>query len=264
MEFSQVPAARAVQCPQCRQALPGDHAGLGAYERCPGCGSKLQVWRFPALRRPPEDLSGQMGTLVALPGEASCFFHTEKRASVACERCGRFICTLCDLQVGARHLCPSCIGNGLESDKVPELVTRRLAWPSLALLLGWVPMVLFFVMWPFFVATGPAAVFAGIWGWKKPGSVVRGPRRGAAILGIIGGLLQISILVPFSLGVWEGIQEGMEEEASLLHFPETKERMLIATVAEEHPVNGALSTQLRRDSQYSMLNYLLSEKASHG
>ncbi len=201
-----MPAARPVQCPQCRQALPGESAGVGMYERCPNCRSELQVWRFSALVRPLEDPTGRSGATVALPGEAACFFHPEKRASLACERCGRFICTLCDLQVGSRHLCPSCIGSGLESEKVPELVRRRIVWGGVAVVLGWLPILLFFICWPFFIFLGPAAIFAGIWSWRKPGSVVRGARRGAAIFGMIGGLLQLGVVGLMAFGIWSDLR----------------------------------------------------------
>ena len=33
----------------------------------------------------------------ALDGEASCYFHAHKRAAVPCDGCGRFLCSLCDL-----------------------------------------------------------------------------------------------------------------------------------------------------------------------
>jgi hypothetical protein len=151
----------------------------------------LHVWRFPSVQH---DASLVAPGEIAVPGEAVCFFHSEKKAERTCDRCGRFICTLCDLPLGTRHLCPTCVTGGLESDKVPELVAQRFIWAGLSFSLGLLPLLLLF-LWPLWVITGPAAVFCGLWGWRRPGSVVRGKRRWSAVLGILGGIAQIAALV---------------------------------------------------------------------
>ncbi|MHA3773052.1 hypothetical protein ACXR0O_16080 [Verrucomicrobiota bacterium sgz303538] len=112
------------------------------------------------------------------------------------------------MPLGARHLCPSCIGSGLETDKVPELVTRRFVWGGFALSLGFLPLLLGIVIWPFFFLTGPTAIFAGVWGWRKPGSIVHGRRRWAATLGIVGGLIQIGVLGLIGFVFWKGANRG--------------------------------------------------------
>ena len=127
-----------------------------------------------------------------------CFFHPENRAAVSCDRCGRFICAVCDMQLGVRHLCPTCLSSGLGAEKLPELVVRRFLWADTALLIGIVPL-LFFIFFPAFIVTGPAAVFCAVFGWKRPGSLPRGRRHWAAVVGLIGGLVQLTIWVGWLL-----------------------------------------------------------------
>jgi hypothetical protein len=165
----------------------------GQWVACPACRSQLSVTILPALANPPNLVTTSSGTR-AVEGEAVCFFHPEKTAAVACERCGRFLCALCDVPFGGKHLCPSC----LDSSKMPELVAHRFIWGHMAMLMGIVPLVLFCSIW-FWVVTGPAAIFVALWGWKRSPSLVHGPRTGLATIGIIGGLLQIT---GFTVLIW--------------------------------------------------------------
>jgi hypothetical protein len=82
---------------------------------------------------------------------------------------------------------------------VDELAPRRVVWGQLALITGGLPLLLFIFMWPFFVITGPAAIGVAIYGWKRPGSLVRGRRRVAATFGLLFGLAQVGIFVGMAL-----------------------------------------------------------------
>jgi hypothetical protein len=42
-------------------------------------------------------------------GDAVCFYHESKSAVVACDECGRFLCSLCELTIGTSRLCSSCL-----------------------------------------------------------------------------------------------------------------------------------------------------------
>ncbi len=158
-----------------------------AWVQCGACRSTLSVALFPAFSDPPEAVSTASGEK-ATEGEAACFFHPEKRAECTCERCGRFICTLCDMPFGGRHLCPKC----LDSSKMAELVPNRFVGAYMSMLLGIVPLFLFPLLC-FYPISGCAAIIYAFWSWKKPGSLVHGPRHGMAIAGILGGFLQILI-----------------------------------------------------------------------
>jgi hypothetical protein len=101
------------------------------------------------------------------------------------------------MPLGVRHLCPTCLSSGLGAEKLPELVVRRFLWADTALLLGAVPLLLSFFVWPGLIVTGPAAVVCALYGWKRPGSLPRGRRHWAAVLGLICGLLQLAVWFGF-------------------------------------------------------------------
>jgi hypothetical protein len=184
MTVTDTAPARSIRCPKCALALDSTNSANGV--ECPACRSHLTAMFFPAFDNPPAGISTASGER-ALEGEAACFFHPEKRAAIACESCGRFLCALCDLPLGARHLCPAC----LHADRRTDLVNHRTCWSRVTLLLGVLPLLLSFMIWPFLVFTGLATIFTGFWTWKKPGSLVRGPRRWASVVGILGGFAQV-------------------------------------------------------------------------
>jgi len=180
----------ALLCPKCHLALDPFFAGSGNEVACPACRSGITVRLFPAFTHPPAAVSTASGERV-VEGEAACFFHPEKRAAIACERCGRFLCTLCDVPFGGKHLCPSC----LDATKLPDLINRRVVWGHVSAYFGWLPFLLLPVCFPFwflYVLTGKVAIFLAVWKWNAPGSLVHGKRKGLAIAGIIGGLLQVA------------------------------------------------------------------------
>ena len=61
----------------------------------------------------------------------------------------------------------------------------------MAAFLGVGPLIFCLPAWVLLPFTGGAAIFIALWTWKKPGSLVKGPRHGLAVLGIVGGTLQI-------------------------------------------------------------------------
>ena len=187
----------ALACPQCGTALTPDALSGGRASTCPRCRSELHGMVFPAFWKIPADLSGRAQQ--AGEGEAVCFFHPENRAAVSCEKCGRFVCSVCECTVGTRHLCPSCLSSGLAGEKLPELIPWRFVWADAALFTGIMPLVLGIFMWPFLIFSGAVAIFLALFGWKRPGSLPRGRRRWAAIVGIVGGALQIAIWITVAI-----------------------------------------------------------------
>jgi hypothetical protein len=177
--------------------LPEQFAGTPT--TCPGCRSELHGAIFPAFWQTSRI---QLRSERAEEGEAACFFHPEKKAAVACERCGRFVCTLCAVDLHGRSLCASCLGQGLGSGKIPDLVNSRFLWSQLALALGFLPLIVSVGILPALPFTGAAAIFVAIYGWKKPGSLVQGPRRWAAVLGLICGIAQLVVFAAFGLFLW--------------------------------------------------------------
>lgn len=204
-ETLQEPARRSrmVRCPSCAATLKVYDEAAPMLLECAQCRRKMTVLAFSASA-PDHTLT--ISGAVATEGEAACFFHPEKRAERNCEHCGRFICALCDLPIGSRRLCPTCVSGGLEQQKLPELVNQRTNWDHLTFQTGVIPLFVGWLFFPVLLATGPAAIFFGIYGWNKPGSVVHGRRRFLAGFGMLGGLLQIAALVALVIAIYMGMQ----------------------------------------------------------
>jgi hypothetical protein len=177
-------------CPRCRTALAPASFAASVDTECPHCHAILRGAIFPAFHRDAAEAVPGLADRAA-DGEAVCFFHAENRAERTCDRCGRFICHVCDMPVGAQRLCPTCLSGALETDREQGLVAWRFLWADSALIFGWLPILLALFIWPFLVLTGITAIVLGAFARRRPGSVVRGPRRWAAVLGIVGGVLQV-------------------------------------------------------------------------
>lgn len=192
-------SSAAVLCPSCYTPLPPSHFNLGSFTPCPACQAKIQAAVFPAAFRPAA--AGQSGERILIAGESSCFYHEQKKAVVPCDVCGRFLCALCDMDLGGKHLCPQCLGSGREKGSLQQLETQRITYDKGALLLALIPMVLF-VLWAFTLVTAPIAVFLGIMAHFKPNSIL-GFSRWKAIAAIVIGLFQILFWVLIFMGVFE-------------------------------------------------------------
>jgi hypothetical protein len=160
-------------CPKCRVALPEALFNRGAFSPCPNCGTEVRCEVFPALYAGPR--IGRPGELLVDASEASCFFHPEKKAAVACESCGRFLCALCDLDFSGRHICPNCLAASRKKGALGNLDHFRFSWTGLALLLSTVPLVAYpFTFFTFI--TAPTAIVVALIGLRKPPSLT-GRRR---------------------------------------------------------------------------------------
>ena len=161
--------AGTVICPGCN----GDVAPLeteAGWQACPFCEKRLHIRLWPAIRR-------NTNAAVAMAEQATCFFHPDKAFQACCQRCGRFVCALCDLQLGAEHVCPTCfergrVNSGLNDGKA-EWRHRDVLYDSISLTLGWS----WIIFWPVIVAAFPATIFLHAKYRKAPRSYLI-PRSG--------------------------------------------------------------------------------------
>ena len=156
-------------CPGCRGEVT-QAATQNGWQNCPYCGKQLQISVWPVVRP-------NTNAAVALSDQATCFFHPDKAFQACCQRCGRFVCALCDLQLGAEHVCPTCFergrGNpGAEAGKA-EWRHRDVLYDSIALTVGW-GWILF---WPTIVAAIPTVIILHVKYRKAPRSSLI-PRHG--------------------------------------------------------------------------------------
>src|SRR5580765_4769226 len=101
----------AIECPKCRTPLTAFQSfNQPDFLPCPYCDAPLQVEIFPAFFRPIA--AGANAEALMLEGEASCFYHPQKKAVRPCDGCGRFLCALCDCELQGEHFCPACLEGG--------------------------------------------------------------------------------------------------------------------------------------------------------
>jgi len=122
---------------------------------------------FPALIRPI--VEGKSAEKVVMSDEAACFYHSAKKAVIPCSTCGRFLCALCDINIGGRHICPRCLESGMDKGKLEALETSRIRYDSIALSLAVIPLLIFWLT----LITAPIALYYCIRYWKAPMSVVK-------------------------------------------------------------------------------------------
>jgi hypothetical protein len=159
-----------VLCPGCRLPLPGSIFGISGLTNCPACERSILVEVFPALFRPLTP--GKLADGILEDGVSSCFYHEQKKAVISCDGCGRFLCSLCDVEFNDQHLCPNCLQTGQSKGKIASLETQRIIWDSSAFWLSILPL----FMWPVTVVTAPTALGCAIYSFFKPGSLVRRTR----------------------------------------------------------------------------------------
>src|SRR2546427_7131247 len=141
-------------CPKCNAALPQSVFNRAELLPCPACAAPLQVEIFPALFR--TTARGRDGEALLLEGEASCFYHPQKKAALPCQGCGRFLCALCDCELHGQHFCPACLETGRKKRKIKSLENERTLYDSIALSLAVLPVLITFFIYFTFI-TAPAA-----------------------------------------------------------------------------------------------------------
>lgn len=179
-----------VPCPSCR----GDVAPVvtqKGWQACPYCEKRLQILSWPIVR-------SSANAAIAMPDQATCFFHPDKAFQACCQRCGRFVCALCDLQLGAEHVCPTCFERG-RADTTPnggkaEWRHRDVLYDSIALTLGWG----WILVWPVFVVALPAVIILHAKYRKAPRSYLI-PRSGWRFWSAYAGLAWLPLLIGFSV-----------------------------------------------------------------
>ena len=191
-------------CPKCAEPWPESPAELAALTACPSCARAARVLAFPALFRETAPGVAPLDQVLS-EGEASCFYHPAKRAAVPCSACGRFLCALCDVTLGDRHLCPGCVETGRAKGQLTELEPARTLWDTSALMLATVPFVL---CYPISILTAPAALVVAIMGRKKPSSVIPRGRWRLWVALVFASLQIISWLVLLGFFIIKGGPEN--------------------------------------------------------
>lgn len=133
---------------------------------CARCRAPVSALVFPAFFPKSSPIAG--GTALIEDGEASCFYHATKRAVIPCDHCGRFLCSLCQVEFLGQNWCPGCIETRREKGLLSALDPRRPLHDNMALSVAVLPAML---IWPS-IFTGPMALYMSIRNWRKPSSIL--------------------------------------------------------------------------------------------
>ncbi|MEZ5325153.1 MAG: hypothetical protein R3F19_08820 [Verrucomicrobiales bacterium] len=177
-----------ISCAKCEIPLPFD--AQGAPEYCPNCRRSCVGHQFPAALTSTGEIS-KPADPVDVMGEASCFYHDTKRAIVACDGCGRYLCSHCKADWLGRTLCLGCIHTQREVKGAGEFQSRVTLYDNVALSLLILPFLtlvygIFLVMF-----TAPVALYLVLRHRKASRGIVP---RGLWRMRIAGGLSILVIL----------------------------------------------------------------------
>jgi hypothetical protein len=175
----------APSCTKCSTPAPAEFINSGRYQACPKCASLLRIEVFPAYFR--EEAKGSSGEALLIDSEASCFYHPQKRAAVVCASCGRFLCSLCDLELDGGHYCANCVEVAKEKGKIAAIENTRRLYDTLAVQLSLAGLLIFY----FSPVTAPCAIYFAIKHWNTPSSIVRGPSKWRQVTAIVLSSLQL-------------------------------------------------------------------------
>jgi len=154
-----------ILCSACLRPLPVELWSGAEGQRCPFCQAPVLVKVFPAFA---QFKSGSLPQPLMADVEASCFYHAQNRAATPCDECGRFLCSLCTLEISGKSLCPVCFETNRRGRKIQDLESSRTMHDSVALALAIFPA---FIFWPILV-TAPLTLFWIFRHWNSPRSIL--------------------------------------------------------------------------------------------
>ena len=182
----------ALPCPKCKRVLESYSWRDASSGVCRRCEADFEFIPYPALKATRTKITPQAAELAA---DSVCFFHAENRAEALCESCGRMLCPVCTVTFTGQKLCPTCISAAKTSDAA-TVVRERMLYDSTALALAVFPLVPV-VTWMFTLITAPVALGFVIYGWKKPGSLVRGRSQVRLVIAGVFAILEICGWIAF-------------------------------------------------------------------
>jgi len=158
-------ASDTLVCSHCSSPIPAaDWNREHAF--CATCRAPYSALVFPAFF--PKTISPATGTALLEDGESSCFYHPRKRAVVPCDQCGRFLCSLCQVEFLGQNWCPGCIETRRQKGQLSALDARRSLYDNMVLALAVFPALL---VWPTII-TAPMSLYMSLRYWRAPTSIL--------------------------------------------------------------------------------------------
>jgi hypothetical protein len=150
-----------VRCSACDRALTLPHTVGSGTLTCTHCSQATRLWLFPALYR---EKSGTEAQHLLDEGHSSCMNHPTKQAVTVCNGCGKFLCSLCDIDWNGEHVCSTCIEHRKSDDTKNELRSEYIHYDRVVLALALASFVLYFLG----VVLAPIALYIGWRYWNEP------------------------------------------------------------------------------------------------
>lgn len=187
-------------CPYCTNPA-GDWIRDGLVT-CPKCDHVFEATVFT----PPEQRL-RVVPVVASTGPASanaCANHPGNTATTSCQRCGLFVCALCDMNLGTGSYCPACFDRVRAEDQLAPAKTRYRDHAGLARVM----VVAGLFMWPLGVLFGAMGIYYGRKGIaqrREAGDSIVGQVvvMILAVLELIGGLLFLGLMIAGLAGIFK-------------------------------------------------------------
>jgi hypothetical protein len=188
------------QCPRCGVLLAPDAVRSGVI-LCAICRRPFEATAFAAPER--QAVATQSVVAAGPAGANACANHAGNAAVTSCARCGLFICSLCEMNIGAGSYCPSCFDRVRTDGALSDAVTRYRDWASIARLTAIVGL-LFYFAWPL---VGGLAIFFATKGIKLRRS--QGRTIAGMIIVMFIGLAEIAGGIAFyGFIIWAFVQGG--------------------------------------------------------
>jgi hypothetical protein len=172
-------------CPHCEAPLDLGRLMTGL-QRCAVCGRPFQAARFAAPVRP---VAVKAMIEAAGEGGTACASHPGNASTSNCQRCGVFMCSLCEIDADEMKLCPACFDRLSAEGALASTRTtfRDYGRQASTLALAGVPLMAFGVV------LGPAAAFYGIRSLRQLRAMGESGGRTRATLSIVAGLLEMGV-----------------------------------------------------------------------
>ncbi len=176
------------QCPHCNVALPEEDIRSGQVS-CRTCGKAFEATAFT----PPEKRLRIIEVAVSGPeGANACATHARNAAVTSCERCGLFICALCEMNVGDGSFCPSCFERAQSDGSLHGVAGRIRDYASMARLSAVLGLLMVAILG---IPLGVLTVVYAVKAMRQRREV--GDPRGGMIVTMIFGILEILASVGF-------------------------------------------------------------------
>lgn len=177
----------AIPCLKCGVSIPPELFNQTTPLPCPSCGTISYTAVFPAFYG--AEVKGKSGENVLTDEESTCFYHPSKRAASVCDGCGKFLCSLCHVELTNGNFCVKCIGSGVKKGKMANLQRARVLYDDIALSVATMGLLMFY----FAIITTPTVFYLVIRHWKTPQSIFA-RRKWKAVFAILVSLVSFSVL----------------------------------------------------------------------